>query len=287
MDPYQPLKPSQIERAYFVLSHRDKLIKIATIVGILVVVAIYGWLTYSLVNLISAGSYESMAANVMPRSDWENYHLQRAPRDLEVKNATFVSIGESRYNLVADLVNPNTNWAVRDLEYHFVVNGENLPVDKAFVNPGEERLLLRTGYQMVLPINSVQVVIDNVGWRRFEDDAPIINWEVTDISYNPVRTIETSSGPDTLPAGVSWTARNLSLYNFWEVEFQIAIFSGDRIVGVNSTRAKDFYSLESRSMDVVWLNNLPRVNNVKIYPLVNWLDENNYKALDIQVEGVR
>lgn len=287
MDPYQPLKPSQIERAYFILSNRDKILKITMAVGIAAVLAIYGWLIFNLAALISAGSYESMAASIMPQSDWENYHRARAPEDLSIQSPIFLSIGESRYNLVATIENLNSDWSAYRVAYHFVVNGQELESQSAFVNPLEQRFLIQTAYQTVLPINNLQVVIDDIVWQRYENQVQPINWDITQTAYTPVGNVDTPSGPTTVPANASWMARNLSLYNFWEVEFQVAIYSGDRMVGVNSIRAKDFNSLENRALSAVWLHNLPRVNNVKIFPLVNWLDENNYKTLDIEVNSVR
>ncbi|RJQ35342.1 hypothetical protein C4566_00810, partial [Candidatus Parcubacteria bacterium] len=77
---------------------------------------------------------------------------------------------------------------------------------------------------------------------------------------------------------VTWQAQNLSLYDFWEVDWQIALFDGDNLVGVNEAKSRDFKSLESRDIEVAWLKDLPRVTKVQIFPVLNWLDKDNFTS---------
>ena len=61
--------------------------------------------------------------------------------------------------------------------------------------------------------------------------------------------------------------------------------TGDRIVGFNELKSRDFKSLEKRELEIAWLYDLPRVSNVEIYPILNSLDFSNFKDLQLDPSG--
>ena len=51
--------------------------------------------------------------------------------------------------------------------------------------------------------------------------------------------------PHKLPARVVWQATNDSLFDFWQVPWQVAVYNQDRLVGVSELLVEDFKSLDA------------------------------------------
>ncbi len=278
MDDYQPISPKEIDRAYFFLTHKKLFIKIAFGFAILVLAIIYVVLIINIITLVRTPSFSNMAAQLSGTINWASYHASRAPQPILTTTTKFVPLGDGRYNLVAFVENPNDDWSAKSFQYKFVVNGQELQIEESFLNPAEKRMILEMGYNSPVSIQELQFNVGNVSWRRFENDIPEINWDISNVSYKPARTVTIENEAVDVPASVNWTATNLSLYDFWEVGWQIALFDGDRLIGVNQVNSVDFMSLESREMSPAWLKELPRVNKVEIFPVVDWLDKDNFKS---------
>jgi len=278
MNDYQPLSPKELERGYFFLSHKDLLKKIALAWFILVIALIYGLAIFNLIRLFRSPSWSSLATSISAsRTDWSGFHKDRSPREIVVAAPQYISLGNRRYDLAAFVNNPNNDWALAEFEYNFVVNGQELAIQTSFLNPGEDRLIAKIGYLAPESIGSVQLNLGRMSWRRYSEDTPVIDWEIQNIKYQPVSRQTLGKESFVVPPRVSWEARNMSLYDFWEVGWQVVLLSGDKMVGVKESRAADWQSLQSQPMELVWLEDLPRVTKTLVYPALNWLDFDNYK----------
>ncbi|RJQ33331.1 hypothetical protein C4566_03635, partial [Candidatus Parcubacteria bacterium] len=226
MDVYQPIKQKEIERAYFFLTHKNLFKKIAYALAIFIIVVIYIFLIIGIIGVVRNPNFDNMAAQINSSINWAAYHSARAPEPLFSGASKFLSLGENRYNLVSFVENPNTNWAAGSFKYKFIVNGQELETKETFLNPGEKRLLLRMSYESSQPINDLKMNLGDVSWYRVDNDIPQIAWDIREASYFPSRTI-TEEGKDLkINPLVTWQAQNLSLYDFWEVDWQIALFDG-------------------------------------------------------------
>ncbi|MBT6691387.1 hypothetical protein HOB10_03585 [Candidatus Parcubacteria bacterium] len=291
MNDYKPLTTKELERGYFFLTHKGALRKMLFGAGIFVVVIVYIILLINAIGFVQKAGWQHMAMGIGQGSNWAARHAQGAPMPILTKNVQALSLGDRRYALVAFIENPNEDWAARSFKYRFVVDGQALPEEEAFMNPSvnplkkEERMLIKFGYESSRPPSDVRLDVDAFQWRRYENDSPVINWDVLDIRYYAASR-ESLNGNDVIvDPHVDWWAQNLSLYDLWEAKFQIALFNGDRLVGVNEILSKDFISLQKKELEVIWLNDLSRVTTTKVYPVVNWLDYDNFKALEYQPRG--
>lgn len=281
---YKPLTSQELERGYWLLKHRDKIKKIGLVAGIGAVVLIYVSLGFSIVKYVSGSGFEELASKMPSNYDWAAYHKQRAPKDLTIGTVQIISIGNNRYNLVALVQNPNADWLIPNLDYHFVVNGQALEAKTSFINAAENTALIYAAYESNNLVASATLNIDQIHWYRRDIQVPDIKWDVQDVSFQAVSREGTGDEAIVLPANVTWTAQNLSLKNFWQVNWQVILYSGERIVGVQEIVSQDFLSLETRDLRVVWLYNLPRVTEAVVLPHVSWLDTDNFK--DIQVDPI-
>jgi len=280
MDDYKPISPKELERGYFFVTHRLLINKILFIASIVILAIFYIFIIFKVVAYISSPGFDSMALEInQSKFDWASYHSSRAPQELVMETPEFTSLGDRRYNIMAMVENPNEDWAIVSMDYHFVSQGEDTENRTTFLNPGEKRLVTLTAYQSDKAIRNPQLVISNIKWRRVDNSFPQINIEVSNIKFQAA-VRETVDGVTTqLPSRVSWQAFNNSVYNFWEVSWQIALYNGDKIVAYNEANTRDFLALDSRELETVWLTDLPRVTRAAIFPVLNKLDTDIFKDI--------
>ncbi|MDP2812573.1 MAG: hypothetical protein Q8O32_02675 [bacterium] len=264
------------------LTHRPLLKKILIGAGIFVVLLIYTLAVWNFIKFIRAGTFNTMAQQANWTYDWASYHQSRQPQAIKNSPAQFFSVASRKYNLVAVVENSNEDWSVASLDYTFIINGQELESQTAFINPEEKRLVTKMGYEAVTGISKVEIKIDNIKWYRVENDLPEINFEVKEAKFFPATRQTVGEDTFDVPARVTWQAKNWSLFNFWDVTWQVVLMSGAKIVAVNELNTRDFLSLESRDLEVVWLNDLSRIGTVEIYPILNKLDFDNFKELYIE-----
>ncbi|MCD4760974.1 hypothetical protein K8R42_03690 [bacterium] len=280
MNDYQPLSPKELERSYFFLTHRRTFIKAFFGVAILALLVLYGIMFLNLFGYLRAGNCQNVAMALTENvHDWTAYHQQRQPTPIKVMPAQFLALGSRRYNLVAYIENPNPDWSVTSFQYYFVANGQPLPAEIAYINPGESKMILTTGYEAPLPLSNVDVVVSDFKWRRDEGDLPPIAIVVNNIRFLPATERIQGERIIQLPATVSWQAENNSLYNLWEINFQIALFSNNKLASVEEIVVRDFFSLEKKDLEAVWTSDLSRITSTEVYPVFNKLDFDNYKDL--------
>ena len=285
MNDYQPLKQKELDRGYYFLTHRPMIKKTLYGVAIAILALSYLFIIGNIIKYVTGTSFDTTALQMANSTDWATYHQNRMPRDISVSATQFLAIGSGRYNLLARVSNPNDDWAVSEFEYTFIVNGEALETNTLFLNPTEEYFLLEIGYESTQAISSLKVVLDNIKWRRWENDTPVIRWQIKDINFKPLSREVVGNDTITVQPRATWEAINTSLFAFWEVDWQVVLYNGDRVAAVSEVKAKDFDSLESRQLEAIWLNDLPRITKTEVWPLLNWADLDSFKEIIADKEG--
>ncbi len=287
MPDYETLTPKELERGYYFLTHRALFVRIFWIVSILLLVFIYAVLVVNLIGYFRGPTWSEMAKGVTTNSNWASYHASRAPQALVVGPVQVLSVGKDLYNFVAIVENPNEDWVLPQFDYRFIIQGQALPMEQSFLNTKEDALLLKIGYKSDLALSNldVQVETGNYQWYRLNSSIIPIYWDIQNVSWQPTGNISVDDKAVALPATATWQATNLSLYDFWQVDWQVALFSGDSIVGVAQVTDRDFSSQQSKELEAVWHNNLPHVSRVEVWPRLNWSDKSIFKDLTSQPSG--
>ncbi|MFA5127344.1 MAG: hypothetical protein WC465_05120 [Patescibacteria group bacterium] len=287
MPDYQPLTPKELERGYYFLAHRALFIRLFWILGILSLVIIYGILVFNLVKYFRGPTWSELAQNITSNSNWASYHAARAPENIIVGPVRVLPVGDDLYNFVAIVENPNEKWILPQFDYRFIIQGQPLPVEQAFLNAQEDALLLKIGYKSDLALSNLDVQLEtgNYQWYRLDSSITPIEWDVRDISWQPASNISVDEKSIPLPATATWQAQNLSLFDFWQVDWQVALFSGDTIVGVAAVTDRDFSAQQTKHLEAVWHNSLPHVSRVEIWPRLNWADKSLFKDSATQPRG--
>ncbi|MFA6307906.1 MAG: hypothetical protein WC664_03660 [Patescibacteria group bacterium] len=280
MDDYKPISQKELERGYFIVTHRLLINKIVFGLVIFILIILYGALIVMTFNYFRGPSFNASALAIQNNTfDWSTYHNSRAPEEITISKPEFTSLGDRRYNITALVENKNKNWAVKSMDYHFVSQGESTPSKTAFINPDDKRLLALTAYQSDIAIRNPELVVSNLEWYRIDDTFPVINIDISNIVFHAASRETVDGVTSDLPARVSWQAYNDSVYNFWEIDWQVALYNGDKLVAINELKSKDFLALENRELETVWLNSLPRVTRSNIFPLLNKLDKSIFKDI--------
>lgn len=280
MSEYKPFNPKELERGYYFLTHKQQYIRFAYGLGIFVIVIIYSILFYNIFILTRYPSWQAMASNFAVASSWSEAHSKTQPQNLAIGMPKALLVGDGLYNLVVVVKNPNKEWLLPELDYNFVVNGQDLPVKLSYLNTEDTTVLTYLGYRSNTVIKDVKINISRYQWQRLSSDINSVSWSLNNIAYQPLSREVVNEQTVVLPARVTWQAKNLSLYDFWQVDFQVLLLSGESVVGFAEIPARDFKSLELRELQSVFNYNLASVSRVEIIPRVNWLDNDNFKLIE-------
>ena len=274
---YKPLTEKDLKKGLFFLKYKSLFKTILFALSFLILALIYFKFFFSLIVYLRSPNYYSLAALIDHNFSWATEHQRQAPLAIDIGQTQYLSIGNKKYNLISFIENFNKDWAVQEFEYRFIVNGEELETQKAFLNPGQSRFLINLAYQADKPIKKVEIETGNYYWRRYNDDTKVVNWSLTDIYFTPLST--------NLPAQAFWTAQNKSLFDLRKVIFQIALFNGRKLIAINEIQASDFMSLDKKELDSIFWYSLPRVTETQVWTLFNWLNNSDYKYLKTDVSS--
>ncbi len=212
-------------------------------------------------------------------SRFNNYTLAQphfAPAPISVISTQVLPGGKDKYDVVAEVINPNDHWLAR-FDYYFIVGSEKTPAQTSFLLPDEARLV------GILGLSSAQaatLVLENVAWTRISGhtvpnpkawQADRLNFAVSDFGFNSLQTVE---APHANTITFSFT--NNSPFNYVEPKFIAGLYQGDTLVGVLPLQLPVFNSLETKKIDLrSFVPNLG-VDSLKVFPLINVYDQAVY-----------
>jgi len=282
-DYYEAPTKESLNRGYFWMTHKKLYRNISLGIMAVVILIIFAVAFVNLYNYFANPSYEQQAVSLTTKKYWLEAHRDNEPKPMSVYETKYIRTGTGLYDLTASVANTNENWAISEVTYHFVVNNVVLSSQTGFLNPGEERIFYQPGYVSNKPISNIKLKIEDVRWRQFESDTMTVDWLIEDIKFKPTSREIDGNQSFTIPPSVTWTATNNSLLDFWEVDFQVALYNGDNLVGVREWKQNYFDSLETKELEVIWLSDLPRVSDVKVHPVLNLLDRSNIREVQADI----
>lgn len=77
-------------------------------------------------------------------------------------------------------------------------------------------------------------------------------------------------------SSLDFSITNLTDYGYYSVPFNIALYNGSDLVGVNIFVVNNFLAGETREVSLTWLSNIQRVTRVEVRPNLNILDDSLY-----------
>jgi hypothetical protein len=241
--------------------------------------SLYGFGSYLLVGMINDSR---MMTDLVKSQILDQAQLkQRKARDLIISTVSILPAG-GKYDLCVSARNPNEQHR-GIFSYCFTVGNGEQSCGQNFILPGETKYVMALAQTFSGAPANASFSIAAMNWNRV-DNHLIPNWnqyrdQRLNISVrNPLFKPDESSAAEKLPLNtLSFTAVNHTSFSYWEAPFQIILFSGNRIVGINQYVIKDFVSFDERTEQISWPGIIRAVSKIIITPEINIMDQGVYQ----------
>lgn len=261
------------------LENRKKFF-IGVIIFLVVLSAIlYSVFFYNLYDYIRYTPEERQALQELSEVN-VNLNPGRLAIDLEVGKSQFF-FHNDKYDFVSQVKNPNNNF-FSYIDYCFSDGDKNLFCSNTILFPGENKYIVDLAIDLENRPSDLKFNITKKNWERVSVRtypdwekyySERLNFSIFDIKFEMIKPADLSLKSTN---NLSFNIQNNSPYNFWEVPLDIIMFYRGNIVGVNKYNISEFMSLESKNINLSWSNSLSQVDDTKIIPNLNILQEENY-----------
>ena len=280
----EELSESELKFGYWFVTHKEPLRKALIIFLIGFSVLTYGYALFATGRYFLFWYEDYQQALLTAGTDYINVvgvHQANQIQDIQILGRDIFNLGEGKIDLVARVRNPNPQWALESFTYQFAVGGALYEARQSFLLPGEEKYVLLLNVEGRVT-GSPQVLISDRQWQRvtkYEDWGPQrLNFVTSDKTFLSPRQGEISG---QLPVSeVRATVTNSTPYNYIEVEAQVGLFAGSRLVAVTTIPIRDFASGQTRQISSRWTQSLPPVSQVEMIYTVNSIDESVFRGFE-------
>lgn len=201
-----------------------------------------------------------------------------APREIAFGTPIVLTLDNERYDVVVRAENPNSSyWA--ELEYAVTVGGQETPLMRDFLLPGQAKFLTALGVRRASAPGRVELRVSRRDWRLVD------RHETGDYAdYAARRLAFQLSEPSFVPGGgnepsrTAFTVRNASAFGYRRPAFLILLYRGDAIVGADRVVLEALRAGETRPVELFWFQPLPQVTRTEVLVDVNILDRDAYLA---------
>jgi len=284
-DPSADFSAGQLKFASWYVSHKLLLKKI--LIGFLIGLNVIFW-GYGLYGLVIhyfvEGPALDQALRELSRSaDLAAIRAKIEPQSLEIGTVSILSGGKGKYDLSAKVSNPNPAWRV-EFDYSFVADGEAQKTKQGFILPGDEKFLINLGVESTARIRSANLEISNLRWQRVDaheiSDYETWSGERLNFAFENVKFSPAVITDSLTVSRVTFNAKNLSAYSFWDVGFYIFLYRGSSVATINYITLEEFISGQTRQVEVSWFEPLSAITQVKVVPEVNIFDPKVYMPVE-------
>lgn len=273
----------QLVYAYWLTTHKEKLKKIGIIIFIIVdllllIYGILGFVDYYLIDKQDQNIFQNWSFYNLT-----NYRNRIKPLDLQILDTTILEAGIGKYDLIAFVKNPNDQWVAPTINYRFLINNStDTPIQTSFILADEKKYLMILAYDSPERIKEVKLIIDQVGWRRLStiDNYQPIEIKISEEKLTPLSDLVQSQ---TNIQRLSFKAVNNSIYNLWEVGFQVAVIgSQNKVINANYLKINNFLAFEEKLIEINLFSIIGRPRKIEILPETNIFDESNFKETPVE-----
>ena len=278
-DPAREFDSQTLKYGMWYVTHRLALYQ-ALVFGLIVIslglFGFAGWRGWQEVN-VALNDQGRFNKNLRTFPDYAQVNPHFTPLPLQIVNSVVFAGGTDKYDLVAEITNPNPRFLV-SFDYSFVVNGQTTPAEHTVLLPGEHRPVATLGLTSATYPNAPELVMQQVAWQRISnhrvlDTAPWqaerLNFGVTDFGF-------TGQGGGADSAIVSFALTNNTPYGYVAPRFYVGLYNQDSLVGLLPLTLGHFPSLAVQKIDVRSLTPNLSVSDIKVFPIINVYDNEVY-----------
>ncbi len=278
-DPTKEFSSSELKWGFWLLHNKALVYKIVVITLIVInlafiIFSIWKWAVF----LLGYTDQQKLERSLTASINYTGIQPHFAAQPVQVVSTHVFSSGNNKYDLVAELVNPNSNFLIQ-FDYYFVVSGIKTKMQKTFLLPGESRLAASLGVGDVGSESPV-IVLENIQYKRISNHAiasPIdyqryrLNFQVTDFVFSKSLAQEGNNAD-----AVQFKLTNNSPYNYILPNFYVALLQNGQLVGVLPLQLDRINSLEVKDVDLRSFAQNLNISEIAIYPIINVYDDSVY-----------
>ena len=290
---FQDLEDLSVNKLNFGLWYVEhiKQVRLSLIIFLIIIsIASWAYFIYSFTYYIFRGMNEDeviIKQLIEINSISHNYLAQSAAKNLITYQVQVLPSTNKKYDLLVQIKNSNLKSWCR-FNYYFLVNNQKTKQQSSFIFPGESKYLFALAQNFSYQPADVQLVIENLNWQKVNQHQ-IPDWDDYynshfDIINTDIKFIPASQSGLSQKLGLnqlSFNSYNKTPFNYWQVDYLILLFSNNKIININRYVLADFMSGQTRLIQLNWPDSISRVDEVKIIPEINIMDNNIY----IKYEG--
>ncbi|OQA39236.1 MAG: hypothetical protein BWY51_00412 [Parcubacteria group bacterium ADurb.Bin316] len=155
-------------------------------------------------------------------------------------------------------------------------DGKETAKRQGFILPNEGKYVFCLGQEFKFLPNEVEFRIENVKWTRI-DYKNFPNWQHFSQERLNIKAdgAQFSSAKSTVLTEkldlneLKFAIHNRTIFNYWNVNLKILLFSRGQIVSVNEYAVKNLMADESRHVAMTWPGRFSLVDKIEIMPEIN------------------
>lgn len=278
-DPTNEFTSDELKWGFWYVRHKALLYKITVIVLLVINAGLVGFGLWKWgVYLLGISDQQKLERNLAASVNYTGIHARIAAQPIQVINTQLLASRENKYDVVAELINPNERFLVT-FDYYFVTGGIKTPVQKSFLLPRESRLAAALGITDGAGGNPA-IVLENIKYQRISNheisdiaawQTERLNFQVTDFVFLKSLAQEGNNAD-----GIQFKLTNASPYSFVNANFYVALLQNGQIAGILPLHLDRINSLETKDIDVrSFVPNL-QISEITIFPIINIYDESVY-----------
>jgi hypothetical protein len=176
---------------------------------------------------------------------------------------------------ITEVRNPNRHW-VATVTFRYPTS-ESSPVHTQVILPGARTLLADLGVPNTT--QPARLDIMDVRWRRINphtlpDPATFINSRLQQRVSDLI--IESYDAVQETPARVSFDMTNESAYGYWDADYYVLFYTGERITVVRTLRIVQFNSGSTTRIEFNFGRERLGITNIEVLPNINVFDPDVY-----------
>lgn len=259
---------------------RNRVLLYRLLVGVLIVFSVatllYSFLRLAWIYIVEAPRDEQSFKQMAQFENYDRLNQALIPQPLLLGETRAFTAGVGKYDVVSEITNQNIKH-IAYFDYYFIVSDTTTPKKSGFLLPQETKLFADFGLD-----NSVGavLVIENSSFKRI--NAHIYSDPLSYIAERNLFSVDNLDFKSVLhPQGananiIKFDLTNESPFSYYDPRFMVEFRNGGGTVGIAEIAVEKFVSLEKRTIDLRSFADNLFVDEIIIYPSINYFDNGSY-----------
>ena len=201
--------------------------------------------------------------------------MAMAAKDLRFQEAATLKVLNNRYDFFVLASNPNDKFYA-EFDYYFLADNKQTETKHGFLLPRESKYFFQLNEDFQSMPDSLEFRASEIKWTRI-DAKKFPDWEnfaqerlnitTGNIQFFPSRSTVLTEKVDLNE--LKFTTTNNTIFNYWQVNLKILLYSRGNIIGVNEYAVENLMTNESRDIVMTLPGRYSVVDEIKIIPEIN------------------